>query len=136
VYPFHHPLNHAILQNLFWDIIATLYGHISFTIIYLQIGIVGRTGAGKSSLTTALFRLAKPEGDIIIDGQLAQDLTLHDLRRRMSIIPQEHILFKGTLRKNLDPFREYNDNDLWCALKQARTISCSVSTVHNFDSCM
>jgi ABC-type multidrug transport system fused ATPase/permease subunit len=70
-------------------------------------------------LANALFRLAQPEGDIVIDGKLAQDMTLHDLRRRMSIIPQKPFLFSGTLRKNLDPFGEYNDYDLWHALKQA-----------------
>jgi ATP-binding cassette subfamily C (CFTR/MRP) protein 4 len=86
--------------------------------IHLQIGIVGRTGAGKSSLTTALFRLSQPEGNIFIDGNLAQNLPLQVLRKGMSIIPQEPFLFFGSLRRNLDPFGEYNDHTLWSALNQ------------------
>jgi ABC-type multidrug transport system fused ATPase/permease subunit len=86
--------------------------------MFLQIGIVGRTGAGKSSLTTALFRLAEVEGAILIDGHCTRDLNLLDLRRRMSIIPQEPLMFAGTLRNNIDPLEEYDDQDIWDALKQ------------------
>lgn len=88
-------------------------------VIYPQekIGIVGRTGAGKSSMISALFRLAKLEGDIEIDGVNTKDIGLHDLRSKISIIPQEPFLFSGSLRKNLDPFDSYPDELLWQALE-------------------
>lgn len=74
-----------------------------------KVGIVGRTGAGKSSLISALFRLTDIEGSIVIDKVDSKDIPLNTLRSNISIIPQEPVLFSGTLRKNLDPFDEYND---------------------------
>jgi len=84
-----------------------------------KVGIVGRTGAGKSSLISALFRLAKCSGGrILIDGVDTTKLGLHQLRANISIIPQEPVLFSGTMRKNLDPFDEFSDELLWTALEE------------------
>lgn len=83
-----------------------------------KVGVVGRTGAGKTSLTSALFRLAYIEGEILIDGIPTDKIALHDFRSKISIIPQEPVLFAGSLRRNLDPFDEYSDAVLWEALEQ------------------
>ncbi|XP_062606443.1 multidrug resistance-associated protein 1-like [Saccostrea cucullata] len=85
-----------------------------------KVGIVGRTGAGKSSLTLALFRLIEPtSGSIIIDKENLSHMGLHDSRSRLTILPQDPVLFSGTLRMNLDPMSGYTDQTLWEALEHA-----------------
>ena len=85
-----------------------------------KIGIVGRTGAGKSSVTLGLFRILEhAHGDILIDNININSIGLHDLRHRLTIIPQDPIIFSGSLRMNLDPFDAFDDSALWQALEQA-----------------
>ncbi len=84
-----------------------------------KIGVVGRTGAGKSTIIQCLLRLSEAhKGSIHIDGINVLEIGLHDLRRKISIIPQDPILFTGTVRYNLDPFSEYSDQQLWNALEE------------------
>ncbi|WLF81435.1 ATP-binding cassette glutathione S-conjugate transporter ycf1 [Lodderomyces elongisporus] len=82
-----------------------------------KIGIVGRTGAGKSSITLALFRIIEAfQGDINIDHIKTNSIGLFDLRHKLSIIPQDSQVFEGTIRSNLDPTEEYSDEQIWRAL--------------------
>jgi len=88
-----------------------------------KIGIVGRTGAGKSSLTMCLFRISEiSRGCVIIDGADVSTLNLACLRSAIEIIPQNPVVFKGSLRNYIDPFDEYSDEKIWLALKKARLV--------------
>ncbi|PVU86817.1 hypothetical protein BB561_006533 [Smittium simulii] len=86
-----------------------------------KVGIVGRTGAGKSSFVSSIFRLVEPfpNGCINIDGVNISDLRLNKLRSSISMIPQQPFLFEGSLRFNLDPWEEYSDEQIWAALEAA-----------------
>jgi len=99
-----------ILQNINLDIKS-----------YENIGVVGRTGAGKSSIIMTLFRLVAPEAGsaITIDDVSIMDLKLNELRQRISIIPQDPTLFSGTVRFNMDPFNEHTDEEIWKGLENA-----------------
>jgi len=102
---------------------------VSFTINSQEkIGIVGRTGAGKSSLVAALFRMPQPIGDVIIDDVNIDNINIQSSRRAMAVITQNPVLFTGSLRMNLDPFDEYGDKELWEALEQA-SLKAMVNTL-------
>ncbi|CAF3897729.1 unnamed protein product [Rotaria magnacalcarata] len=99
-----------------------ILSHLSFTIEAAEkIGIVGRTGAGKSSLIQTLFRMnTLLDGEIKIDDINIATIGLNDLRRQISIIPQNPFLFTGTMRSNLDQFDEFTDTEIWDALEQVQ----------------
>lgn len=109
------------------DHLPTVLKNLNFSVYPGEkVGICGRTGAGKSSIMTALYRLVElNEGSIVIDGLNVADMGLYDLRSKLSIIPQDPVLFQGTIRKNLDPFNESTDEKLWDALRRSGLIDVS-----------
>ncbi|ESO07545.1 hypothetical protein HELRODRAFT_110482 [Helobdella robusta] len=96
--------------------------NVNFTINPKEkVGIIGRTGSGKSSIVASIFRIfEKTRGSILIDDIDISEIGLYDLRSRLAIVPQEPVLFSGTLRYNLDPFKKYTNNELWSALEKCR----------------
>ncbi|KAL1513416.1 hypothetical protein ABEB36_002835 [Hypothenemus hampei] len=101
-----------------------------------KIGIVGRTGAGKSSIIISLFKLAYNQGKIFIDDIDINRVPLSQLRSSIAIIPQEPVLFSSSLRKNLDPFDEYTDDVLWDTLDQVELKTAVSELPHGLESKM
>ena len=102
----YYPGGPQVLRNLTFDIKGKT-----------RLGIVGRTGDGKSSMVAALLRMPEFEGDIFIDGVSIKEIKLQEARRCISVLSQTPVLFNGLLRKNLDPLDKYRDEELWNALE-------------------
>ncbi|KAG0198978.1 hypothetical protein BGX28_007646 [Mortierella sp. GBA30] len=116
--------------------LETVLKGISFTVESRQkVGVVGRTGSGKSTLALSLFRFVEPVGGSIhIDGINICDIGLDDLRSRLTIIPQDPMLFTGTIRSNLDPFGDHVDSELWEALQRVHLVSTGQDSLANSDN--
>ncbi|OWF38261.1 Multidrug resistance-associated protein 7 [Mizuhopecten yessoensis] len=104
------------------DGLPTVLNGLSFSTRHAEkVGIVGRTGSGKSSIFQTLFRTVEiGSGDITIDGMNTRQLNLKDVRRHLAVIPQDPFLFSGTVRENLDPTSRYSDDELWRVLDKCR----------------
>ena len=105
----YYPGGPQVLKNINIDIIGRA-----------KIGVVGRTGAEKSSFVAALLRMPDPGGDVIIDGVRIKEINLQEARRCVSVLGQTPVLFSGSLRKNLDLMEQFQDADLWRALDEVR----------------
>ena len=99
-----------------------------------KVGIVGRTGAGKSSLVASLFRMPEHDGKIFLGEVCFSELNLQEARQALTAIPQDPIFFSGTLRSNLDPFQEYDDQEIWAALEKAHIKSLLEKTPEKLQS--
>jgi ATP-binding cassette subfamily C (CFTR/MRP) protein 4 len=113
----------------------TVLKGITFTIEPRQkVGIVGRTGAGKSSIVSTLFRLYDIEGIVEIDGVRIQDLSLNFLRSNIAIIPQDPVLVSGTIRDNIDPLGQCEDEQIWKIIKIVNLQDCVKNLSDKVDS--
>ncbi|CAG9860113.1 unnamed protein product [Phyllotreta striolata] len=116
--------------SMFYNDRSAVLKNLNFVVAAKQkIGVVGRTGAGKSSLIATLFRLYRIEGKILIDGVDTSIVALGFLRKGLAIIPQDPALFSGTIRSNVDPFGEHSDEQVWKALDKAHL----TNSVHNLE---
>ncbi|KAK8407821.1 hypothetical protein O3P69_002393 [Scylla paramamosain] len=101
-----------------------------------KVGIVGRTGAGKSSLVSSLFRLTEPSGNIRIDSVNVKELGLRDVRGHLSIIPQDPVLFSASVRINLDPYNQISDEKLWTVLEEVQMKNIVHQMNGGLDACL
>lgn len=129
-------INVSDLQVSYAPDLPPVLDGVSFTVKNnTRVGVIGRTGAGKSSLALALFRfLEARKGGIVIDGLDIRHMSLRQLRSRLAIIPQDPVLFSGTVRSNLDPFGRFEDGELWSVLERVRLVRFDTGTLASVSS--